>query len=392
MKHILFAGALLFSSIAHAQTFSGSIKQVGSTNTVTIVVKPSSNISGKISGISASLAIPVSASPLNRPVISVDNSANTNISYVIQNTINQTIQGVDHYVYNVLGTGDVSAAVPVVAYDASIDNPIVNVSFNPYPNLNAKVKLVSLPDGGTDPNPNSFFGLSLDGVDRVDEFGLFYSIPSVSSSSNNEIPSGYSGYSFATTLTDVPLPVRFLNFTATKRDNSALLNWTIENENTLTANYQVERSLNGVDFNSIVTIPAKNNGNSSNAYDYTDGNLSSLRSSGVIYYRIKQLDRDGHVIYTEINKIRLDGKSFSVSIYPNPTKSTATLSFDLLDNAAVNVQILDAAGKQVQQLQFQGIKGLNTKRINLAALSAGNYLVKVQAGAELKLLPIVKSN
>jgi len=131
---------------------------------------------------------------------------------------------------------------------------------------------------------------------------------------------------------------------------------------------------------------------SSNAYDYTDGNLSSLRSSGVIYYRIKQLDRDGHVIYTEINKIRLDGKSFSASIYPNPTKSTDNIEFDLLDNATVNVLIVDAAGKQVQQLQIAGVKGLNTKRINLAALSAGNYLVKVQAGVELKLLPIVKSN
>jgi len=75
---------------------------------------------------------------------------------VIQNTVNQTIQGVDHYVYNVLGTGDVSAAVPVVAYDATLDNPIVNGLIQSLSQFERQSELVSLPDGGTDPNPNSF--------------------------------------------------------------------------------------------------------------------------------------------------------------------------------------------------------------------------------------------
>ncbi len=191
-------------------------------------------------------------------------------------------------------------------------------------------------------------------------------------------------------LTNVPVPVRFSGFTATKKDNSALLNWSVENESSLTDRYEVERSANGIDFIKIASVAPKGNGGSNN-YDFTNFNLSSFKSSGVIYYRIKQFDKDGKYIYSEIRAVRLDGKGISIAVYPNPIKDVANVTLDLIEAAPVAIFITDAAGKEIQRIQLQGNKGTNIQKINMTSLASGTYLIKVSAGGEIKTLSVVKA-
>lgn len=192
-------------------------------------------------------------------------------------------------------------------------------------------------------------------------------------------------------LTNVTVPVKFNGFTAVKRENDGLLTWAVENESPVTDRYEIERSFNGLDFGKFATVNPKNNGLTANTYNLTDANLSGLRtSSGVIYYRIKQIDKDGRYVYSEIRSIRLDSKGFSVGVYPNPVKDVAVLSIDLLNNEAVSVVIIDAAGKQVQQVQIQGVKGLNVKRVSMGAFASGTYQFKVKTATEVKTISVVK--
>jgi hypothetical protein len=192
-------------------------------------------------------------------------------------------------------------------------------------------------------------------------------------------------------LSNVTVPVKFNGFSATKKDNDGLLNWAVENESPITDRYEIERSFNGVDFGKFATVAPKNNGSGSNVYNLTDANLSGLRtSSAVIYYRIKQIDKDGQFVYSEIRSIRLDSKGFAVGIYPNPVKDMTVLSIDLIENEQVLVSIFDAAGKQVQQMQIQGVRGLNVKRFSMAAMAAGTYQLKVKTNNETKTLSVVK--
>jgi Secretion system C-terminal sorting domain len=192
-------------------------------------------------------------------------------------------------------------------------------------------------------------------------------------------------------LTNVPVPVKFNGFTAIKKDNDGLLTWSVENESPVTDRYEIERSFNGVDFTKFATVAPKNNGLGSNVYNLTDANLSSLRtSSNIIYYRIKQTDKDGQFVYSEIRSIRLNGKNFSAGVYPNPVKDVAVLSIDLLENEPVSVMIIDAAGKQVQQIQIQGVKGLNVKKVNMGSFASGTYQFKVKTTSELKTISVVK--
>ena len=190
-------------------------------------------------------------------------------------------------------------------------------------------------------------------------------------------------------LANVPVPVKFTGFTAIKKGENGLLNWQVENETAITDQYMVERSLNGRDFTSIANVERKGSG-STNVYDYTDNNLKALRSD-IIYYRIKQLDKDGKFAYTEIRSIRLDGKSFSANVFPNPVSSTGSVNIDLVNDVKINIILTDAAGKEIQKAMIDGKEGLNIYKLNMSTLASGTYQLKIIAGNENKVLSVIKS-
>ena len=380
---------LLSSAIVAQKTFQASIQPVPASAAVTVLVKTSAAKTGKPGGLTFAIAIPVSVGV--RPSITVTfPNPNIALSVAPYNAINQDVAGVPHYIYNVLAEGNVTAAIPAEVYSANVDIPIATISFNGNSSVTSQIKLVNLPDGGTDPSPNSFFGFSIDGADVVNEAAMFYAIPAISTATNDG--NGYSGTSYAQTTGAVPLPVKFLGFNAVKRDNDAVLTWQIENETAITDRYEIERSLSGTDFKKIATIAPKNNSSSRNSYDLTDHDLSSVRSSGVFYYRIKQIDKDSKFIYSDVKSVRLNSKGIVIGVYPNPVKGTAKLTVDMEQEAIATVSITDASGKQVQTLQVPLFKGANNKDINMTSLAAGSYILKVQTATEVKTIPVVKAN
>ena len=119
--------------------------------------------------------------------------------------------------------------------------------------------------------------------------------------------------------------------------------------------------------------------------------MSSIKAKGVIYFRIKQIDKDGKFVYTDIKNLRLTIKGILVGVYPNPVKQNTTLTFDLVENSRVSYSITDAAGKMIENNQVQGFKGSNIKTLNLGKYAAGAYTLKVQAGDEITTIPLVKA-
>lgn len=192
-------------------------------------------------------------------------------------------------------------------------------------------------------------------------------------------------------LADVPIPVKFTNFTAEKKVNDALLTWNVENETAVTDFYEIQRSLNGRDFSSVNKINANVvSGNTANVYTYTDFNLKGLNTN-VIYYRIKQVDKDGQFAYSQIRSIQMDGKAFGVHVFPNPVLTTATLNIDLNVKNRISFILTDAAGKELQRGTINGNTGLNTYRLDLSNVAAGTYQLKVVAGTETEVLSVIKS-
>jgi hypothetical protein len=292
---------------------------------------------------------------------------------------------VDHFVYTAP-----SLVTTSTTYIGGTEYPMVSFTVNGVANTD-DFKFVS----GTGDGPvycalTSGGGIDLralqgDGLTPVYS-KIFY--PNTNSIAN---PSGGDIYFSALLDGSTSLPVKFTNFSATKKADAAILTWQIENESATTVSYVVERSLNGVDFTSVTTVAAKNNGSSLNSYEISDNNLSSLNSSGVLYYRVKQVDVNGKFVYTSIKSVRLSNETI-INVYPNPVKNTTNLSFDLSENQTVIVTLADVTGKEISKFQHQGIKGLNTKVIDMSTLSAGTYTLKLHTNSDIKTIPVIKSN
>jgi hypothetical protein len=392
MKKIISLCILLSALVTgFAQTFSATIQPLPTSGAGVIVYLHNNGIaalSGKVSSLTITLAIPTSVGA--RPLLTLQPPAGQTITYdpnPAYLAVNQVIDGESHYIYNILGTGDNSGTGQIVTFGGGSDTEILTVLFSGNPGT-SQIKMVSLPDGGTDPNPNSYFGFSVDGVDRADEFNLFYGIPFVSEATNDG--QGYAGTSFARTIPLVPLPVKFTSFNAVKKDKDALLTWSIENESANADHYEVERSLNSVDFTNINIAQRKLNGATTNSYTYTDANLTTIRSSGLIYYRIRQVDKDGKFAYTGIRSVKVGSDVFNVSVYPNPVTSSGTIDISLAEAGKINILLIDANGKIVHTAAIEGMKGLNTYPLNMNALASGSYMVKVIAGNEIRTIPVVK--
>ena len=393
MKKLYIIATLLtnLSIQITAQTnFQGALKPTPTVPSgVSIFLKSTSAYSGKVSGLLVCLAIPTSIGA--KPTAVANNVPNNSITYDYIPQVNQSIQGVQHYIYSFIGTGDVTATGQTYASAANVEKEIVRIVFSGVGS--SQVKWVNLPDGGAGDGAGGFiqgyFGFSLDGVDRVNETAMFYSVPSVSTASNEIIPGGYSGLSLTNTNASIVLPVKFTSFSATKKANDGILTWAVQNENTNTLKYEIERSLDGITFEKINTINPYNNSSSSNVYTILDENIVNVKNNGIFYYRIKQIDVDGKLVYSEIKSIRVNDVAI-LSAFPNPTKTFTTIKIEATATETININIINSDGKQVQNVGMQVQKGVNLKAIDLSTLAAGNYLIKAIIGNQQKTIPIIK--
>ncbi len=289
------------------------------------------------------------------------------------------------YYYLVNGTGSVLAATGTI-YPINTSLKLLELTYSGG-SSNGNVELANIENdipGNAFIRPQFYIQLNVGDVTKYDEmfYGTAGAIPV------NNLP--VTGDDFVGTASAVVLPVKFLSFEANKNNNNAVLSWSVQNESAITDHYEIERSFNGRDFEMIGSVVARNNGNANNDYGSTDQNISALRSNGKIYYRVKQSDRDGRHIYTEIRSVRLDGKTFDVSVYPNPVVSNSTVNIDLAKEGKITVMIVDATGKKVNSVSFNGTKGLNKYSLNMNQLASGTYLVKVLSGIENKTISVVK--
>lgn len=133
-----------------------------------------------------------------------------------------------------------------------------------------------------------------------------------------------------------PMPVEWLNFTALFKDESVELKWATGLEFN-TSHFVIERSPDGVNFNSINTVQAA--GNSSSVKHYSSIDHAPLYNMS--YYRIKQVDNNGTTSYSKIvsgsiqrtnnlviETISLDNDFIHIQIKGS---NTTPLSFEIID-------------------------------------------------------------
>jgi hypothetical protein len=98
-------------------------------------------------------------------------------------------------------------------------------------------------------------------------------------------------------------------------------------------------------------------------------------SKGVSYYRLRQVDYDGRVAFSEVKAIRTGNGSIVLSVYPNPSRGTTNVAIPA-GVGSVDVSVDDFTGKSVQRFS-----GLNTQNLQLTNLKPGMYMLRVSIRA-----------
>jgi len=175
-------------------------------------------------------------------------------------------------------------------------------------------------------------------------------------------------------LTCVVLSATFLDVTAQQENGQVAVNWVISQE-VNTQEYLVEKSLDGINFTAIGHVPRKLTSTNGNNYEFSDN--SPLTGGAVWYYRIKEVEASGESIYSKIVSVRLGGLAGKFSVYPNPTRGTATVSFVLSAQSTVSLRLFDLKGSIIWQQQYQANAGQNTISLdNFRSIPDGMYILQ----------------
>ena len=175
-------------------------------------------------------------------------------------------------------------------------------------------------------------------------------------------------------------PVSLIGFYAEKQTTSTMLNWITATEKN--NNYfEVERSLDGVNFEKIGQLAGAGNSSNATIYNFEDKNSYSTRA----YYRLAQYDFDGALEYSYIISVEHES-ILAIQVAPNPFNSSVELIVKSATSQKATVSIVDLSGHPV----FESTINTNSQVLLGENLSAGVYLLQIRANNEVKTLRIVK--
>jgi hypothetical protein len=162
-----------------------------------------------------------------------------------------------------------------------------------------------------------------------------------------------------------PLPITLISFKANITESQqTVLKWATASEKD-NDYFEIERSKNALDFESVGKIKGKGTIDLRNDYTFTDE--SPLK--GINYYRLKQVDFDGQYSYTRAESVIRDGDG-SISLYPNPTANILKINFEDTEQIE-NTTIYNLMGRAVKTISG------NQGKYEISELPQGKYILQI---------------
>jgi hypothetical protein len=168
-------------------------------------------------------------------------------------------------------------------------------------------------------------------------------------------------------------PVKFGAINLSQTNGSTKVTWNVLTEIN-TEKYIIEKSSNGTDFSAIGSLTATN----ASRYAFVDNTpLSNITG----YYRIKAVDKDGTIGYSNIVKIGNKQTQSDIAIVPNPVKGgQLNIQMNNLVKGTYTAALYDAAGKQVFNKLIAVEAGNSVQSVQLTNVKAGIYQLQVTNG------------
>jgi hypothetical protein len=164
-----------------------------------------------------------------------------------------------------------------------------------------------------------------------------------------------------------PLPVELSDFDAARQasTNAVSITWATASEKS-SARFEVQRSLNALEFVTVATVVAQ--GTSTKVTTYAA--LDKTAPAALLYYRLRQVDLDGTVSYSPVILVNGASEAAKVELYPNPAHST--ISF--ITGAILPYRVLNQLGQPL----LRGTTEVGTTKVVIEQLPVGLYFLEMQ--------------
>jgi hypothetical protein len=175
------------------------------------------------------------------------------------------------------------------------------------------------------------------------------------------------------TRNDAVLPITLTRFTAAAtKENIVKLNWTTASEFN-NDRFEIEHSIDGSNFKLIGTLKGKLKSTELLEYSFTH----ETPDAGINYYRLKQIDVDGTITYSDLVAASLKTKEIK---FKNHILREGQLSFAIESPNALDatLQLVDITGKLITSSNQKIQVGLNTVDLYIPEIPAGIYTVSLK--------------
>ena len=167
----------------------------------------------------------------------------------------------------------------------------------------------------------------------------------------------------------VGLPIELISFEAHVIDENIQLKWATASE--LNNEYFiVEHSFDGISFKEIGREEGAGTISTVQTYYYIDFEVSS----GVHYYRLKQVDFDGKNDHSEIISVQILGEN-EVKVFPTVVENSFTMEAGTVFGKNAFYEIFDISGKKIQNGVLN--EDENSLQINTSNWYNGHYIVQI---------------
>ncbi len=173
------------------------------------------------------------------------------------------------------------------------------------------------------------------------------------------------------------LPVELTSFTGSLVNDKVVLNWITATELN-NQGFDIEKSLNNIDFEKIGYVPGFGTSTESRDYTYKISEVPVETQ----YYRLKQIDYDGTSTYS--STVEVDGISPTNFIleqnHPNPFNPSTRITFTLPVESNINIKLFNMLGQEIENIESGQLEaGTHQVNFNANSLASGTYIYVLEA-------------
>lgn len=191
---------------------------------------------------------------------------------------------------------------------------------------------------------------------------------------NQNAPMGFASFGAETDsyINCLVLPLELLAFNATEvGERSVLVDWITDSEIN-TDFFTVERTADGVNFETVGIVDAAGQSSQPLHYQIAD----NLAHEGTSYYRLITTDFDGSQSISDLKSVHFDGTTL-LHAFPNPATDEINFLLNASGKYSMQLTITDITGRVIEEKTLQTNTGSNLITLPLTGFSKGQYFVKI---------------